>query len=92
MLPSKCSKISNAFLILSSNKMLAIRSRIYKMLVRIANREGPDIQGKCGISMGESSKILKIVIFRKSNLNLRLAVRLQNMNCENKCEKLSKSG
>ena len=38
----KFSKISNTFLFLFSNKMLLIRTEIYKMLVRIANREDPD--------------------------------------------------
>ena len=38
----KCSKISNTFLFLFSNKMLLIRFEIHKMLVRIANREDPD--------------------------------------------------
>ena len=38
----KCSKISNTFLFLFSNKMLVFRAGIYKMLVRIANREDPD--------------------------------------------------
>ena len=35
---SKCSKILNTFLILFSNK----RVKIFKILVRIANREDPD--------------------------------------------------
>ena len=35
----KCSKILNTFLCLLSNKMLVIKVEIYKMLVRIANRE-----------------------------------------------------
>ena len=39
---SKCSKISNTFLFLFSNKMLVIRTGIHKMLVRIADREEPD--------------------------------------------------
>ena len=39
---SKCSKISNTFLFLSSNKMLVPRTGIHKMVVRIANREDPD--------------------------------------------------
>ena len=38
----KCSKISNTFLFLFSNKMLIFRAGIHKMLVRIANREYPD--------------------------------------------------
>ena len=38
----KCSKISNTFLILFSNKMLMFRAGIHKILVRIANREDPD--------------------------------------------------
>ena len=38
----KCSKISNTFLFLFSNKILLIRAGIHKMLVRIANREDPD--------------------------------------------------
>ena len=38
----KCSKISNAFLILVSNKTLIIRGGIHKMLGKIANREDPD--------------------------------------------------
>ena len=37
-----CSKISNDFLTLFSNKMMDIRAGILKMLVRIANRENPD--------------------------------------------------
>ena len=39
---SKCSKISNTFLILISNKMLIFRTGIHKILVRIANSEDPD--------------------------------------------------
>ena len=39
---SKCSKISNTFLILFSNKILVIMAVIHKMLVSIANREDPD--------------------------------------------------
>ena len=39
---SKCSKNSNTFLFLFSNKMLVFRAGIHKMLVRIANREYPD--------------------------------------------------
>ena len=39
---SKCSKISNTFLSLFSNKMLVLRDRIHKMLVIMANREDPD--------------------------------------------------
>ena len=38
----KCSKISNTFLILFSNKNLVINGENHKMLVRIANREDPD--------------------------------------------------
>ena len=38
----KCSKISNTFLILFSNKMLIFRAGIHKILVRIANREDLD--------------------------------------------------
>ena len=37
----KCSKISNTFLFLFSNKMLVFRAGIHKMPVRIANREDP---------------------------------------------------
>ena len=37
----KCSKISNTFLFLFSNKMLVFRTGIYKMLVRVANKERP---------------------------------------------------
>ena len=44
---SKCSKISNTFLLLFSNKMLVIRAGIDKMLVRIANREDPDLGLSC---------------------------------------------
>ena len=36
-----CSKISNIFLLLLSNKVLLFRAGIYKMLVRIANRQDP---------------------------------------------------
>ena len=38
---SKCSKITNIFLCLFSNKMLIIRVGIHIMLVRKANREYP---------------------------------------------------
>ena len=38
----KCSKISNTFLFLFSNKMLVSWAGIHKMLVRIANREDHD--------------------------------------------------
>ena len=38
----KCSKISNTFLFLFSNKMLVFRAGIQKFLVRVANREDPD--------------------------------------------------
>ena len=37
-----CSKISNTFLFLVSNRMLVIRAEFHKMLVRIANWEDPD--------------------------------------------------
>ena len=39
---SKCSKISNTFAFLFSNKMLAFRVGIHKMRVEMANREDPD--------------------------------------------------
>ena len=39
---SNCSKISNTFLFLFSNKMLVFRAGIHIMLLRIANREDPD--------------------------------------------------
>ena len=39
----KCSKISNTFLFLFSIKMLILKAGIHKMLVRIANREDPDL-------------------------------------------------
>ena len=42
MLYSKCSKISNTFLILFSNKMFVIMAGIHKMLVKQANRGDPD--------------------------------------------------
>ena len=38
---SKCSKISNTFLFMFSNKMLVFRADIDKFLVRGANREDP---------------------------------------------------
>ena len=38
---SKCSKISNTFLFLLSNKMLVIMAGIYIMLVILANKEEP---------------------------------------------------
>ena len=38
----KCSKISNTFLFLFSNKMLVFRAGIHKFLVRVANRDDPD--------------------------------------------------
>ena len=38
----KCSKISNSFLFLFSNKMLVIRAGIHKLCVKIASREDPD--------------------------------------------------
>ena len=38
----KCSKISNIFLLLLSNKMMVFRAGTHKMLFRIANREDPD--------------------------------------------------
>ena len=38
----KCSKISNIFLFLFSNKKLVISAVIHKMIVRIANKEDPD--------------------------------------------------
>ena len=38
----KFSKILNTFLFLFLNKMLAFRTGIRKMLVRIVNREDPD--------------------------------------------------
>ena len=37
-----CSKISNTFLFLFSNKRMVIWVEIHKMLVRIANRVDPD--------------------------------------------------
>ena len=39
---SKCSKISNTFLVPFSSKMLVIKTGIHKMHVRIAKREDPD--------------------------------------------------
>ena len=39
---NKCSKILNTFFFLFFNKMMVIGAEIHKMLVRIANREGPD--------------------------------------------------
>ena len=42
-----CSKISNIFLFLFSNKMLVFRARTHKMLVRIANREESDLGLHC---------------------------------------------
>ena len=39
---SKCSKNSNHFLVLFSNKMLVIKAENCNLLVRIANREDPD--------------------------------------------------
>ena len=38
----KCSKISNTFLFLFSNKMLVFWAGIHKVLVRIGKREYPD--------------------------------------------------
>ena len=38
----KCSKNSNTFFFLFSNKMLVIIAGIHIMLVRLANREDPD--------------------------------------------------
>ena len=40
----------NTFLFLFSNKMLVIRAEIYKMLVRIANREDSDLTSDMGLS------------------------------------------
>ena len=37
----KCSKITNSFLVLFSNKTSVINAGIHKMLVSIANREDP---------------------------------------------------
>ena len=37
----RCSKITNTFLFLFSNKILVFRAGTHKMLVRIANREDP---------------------------------------------------
>ena len=36
---SKCSKVSNIFLFLFSNKIIIIRAGIHKALIRKANRE-----------------------------------------------------
>ena len=44
---SKCSKISKTSLDLFSNKMLVSLTGIQKMLVRIANREYPDLGLHC---------------------------------------------
>ena len=44
---SKCSKILNAFLFLFSNKILVFRAGVHKILVRIANREDPDLYYLC---------------------------------------------
>ena len=38
----RCSKTSNTFLFLFSNKTLVIKAGTHKMLVRSANREDPD--------------------------------------------------
>ena len=42
MMYDKCSKFSNTFLFLFSNKMLVIRAGTHTMLVRKTNREDPD--------------------------------------------------
>ena len=42
----KCSKISNTFHFLFSEKMLVIRAGILKILLRITNREDPDQKKK----------------------------------------------
>ena len=38
----ECSRISNTFLFLYTNKMLVIRAGSHEILVRLANREDPD--------------------------------------------------
>ena len=43
-----CSKISNTFLFLFSNKRLVFRPGIHKRFVRIANREDPDQTASSG--------------------------------------------
>ena len=43
----KCSKISNTFLFLFSNKILVFMAEIHKILVRIANREDTDLGLSC---------------------------------------------
>ena len=42
MIYGKCSKISNTFLFLFSNKMLVIMAGIHKMLARLVHREDAD--------------------------------------------------
>ena len=50
----ECSKISNTFLILFSNKMLIIRAGIHNILVRIANLEDPDQTASEAVSSGSA--------------------------------------
>ena len=44
---SKCFKILNTFPSLFSNKMYVIRAGIHQMIIRIANRECPDLRLCC---------------------------------------------
>ena len=47
----KCSKFSNTLLFPFSNKLVAIRAGINKMLVRIANREDPNQTALSGLGL-----------------------------------------
>ena len=51
---NKCSKVSNTFLFLFSNRMLVIGTGIHKLFVRIANREDPDQTASSAVWSGSA--------------------------------------
>ena len=60
----KCSKISNIWLFLFSNKMLVFRAGIHKMVVRIANREDPE-QTASSVAVCSGSALF-VLVFRQA--------------------------
>ena len=73
----KCSKISNTFLILFSNKMLILRAGIHKILIRIANREGffrSSLIWVCAVCLGLFSKQLVFEILEHLPYHLFVSV------------------
>ena len=47
----ECSKILNTFYVLFSNKAMLIRAGIHKILMRIPNREDPDLKKQSDLGL-----------------------------------------